>query len=623
MDVKNNKIWSKVRKAFATDEVLRQNEIEANRFVSYILFITYISVIIISVLDLVGVLTVGKEIMLPIFISTTLFIVPSVIICFIFKGTQKWMKYLLMFISIFVVANLDAQISFSIVLLMVLPVLLSCRYYSKQFTITVAIFSVVVFLISTSASVFVGWKDANVAMLEPGTVMTIDTTVENAIESSGYSLLRWLKDTIEYSYMPRFIVFTVLTIACASVADSGKKMVLRQAEMMTKSARVNSELSLATDIQANMLPSVFPPFPEHDEFEIYATMIPAKEVGGDFYDMFMLDENHIAVVIADVSGKGVPAALFMAITKTLIKNHTQSGLKPEEVFTTVNNILCESNEAGLFVTAWMGILDISRGDLTYVNAGHNPPLVKSNNGEFEYLKGRSGLVLAGMEGIAYKQSSIKLEIGDKLFLYTDGVTEATDKDNELYGEERLKNYLNSHIYDDVTKTLKGVKSDIDEFVGEAEQFDDLTMLELEYKKYAKKKIILKKRYEATRNEFTSFMHFLENQLEKLSCPPKALMEISVAAEEIFINIVNYAYETDMGTIDIRFEFIEDERKLILSFIDRGKPFDPLKKVDPDIAQSADDRPIGGLGIYMVKKTMDDVYYMYENGCNVLTITKAI
>lgn len=245
--------------------------------------------------------------------------------------------------------------------------------------------------------------------------------------------------------------------------------------------RINAELTLASDIQAHMLPCIFPAFPEHDEFDIYATMTPAKEVGGDFYDFFMLDETHVAVVVSDVSGKGVPAAMFMVIAKTLIKNYAQTGLQPSEVFTTVNRLLCEGNDAGLFVTSWLGIVDLSSGKLTYVNAGHNPPLLLSGNGEFEYLKSRPGFVLAGMETMKYRQNEITLGPNDRLFLYTDGVTEATDGQNQLYGEDRLKCFLNQNKTLNSVDMLNGLKADIDSFVGNAPQFDDITMLILDMK----------------------------------------------------------------------------------------------------------------------------------------------
>ena len=258
--------------------------------------------------------------------------------------------------------------------------------------------------------------------------------------------------------------------------------------MTREKERINAELNLASDIQAHMLPCIFPPFPEHNEFDIYATMTPAKEVGGDFYDYYMMDGRKLAVVAADVSGKGVPAALFMVITKVLIKNHVQLGLEPAEVFEKVNNLLCEGNDADLFVTAWLGVLDLATGVLTYVNAGHNPPLLKKEGGDFEYLRCKPALVLAGMEMTKYTQSQLEMKPGDSLFLYTDGVTEATNTANELYGEERLRSYINAHGTDGVVERLHGLKKDIDTFVGEAPQFDDITMLALDLKHLLKNNI---------------------------------------------------------------------------------------------------------------------------------------
>ena len=245
--------------------------------------------------------------------------------------------------------------------------------------------------------------------------------------------------------------------------------------------RIGAELNVATQIQADMLPRIFPAFPERREFEIYATMNPAKEVGGDFYDFFLVDDDHLAMVIADVSGKGVPAALFMVIAKTLIKNHAQNRDTPGEVFTHTNEQLCEGNDAGLFVTAWMGVLEISTGKFVYVNAGHNPPLLRHTGGGFEWLKSRPGFVLAGMEGLRYRENEMTLEPGDTLYLYTDGVTEATDAEQELFGEERLQAALNEQPDLSVYDLLPKIKNCIDKFVGEAEQFDDITMLGLKYR----------------------------------------------------------------------------------------------------------------------------------------------
>lgn len=267
-----------------------------------------------------------------------------------------------------------------------------------------------------------------------------------------------------------------------SMAEDLESYVENLQKVTAEKERINAELSLASSIQAHMLPCIFPAFPEYDEFDIYATMTPAKEVGGDFYDFFMVDNTHIAAVMADVSGKGVPAALFMVIAKTLIKNYAQSGIEPCEVFTTVNRLLCDGNDAGLFVTAWMGVLDITSGKLTYVNAGHNPPLIKQEGGRFEYLRSRAGFVLAGMDTVKYRQNELTMHTGDRLYLYTDGITEATSAAKELYGEERLSTYLNDHSDNTAEDILHGLKADIDSFVGDALQFDDMTMLMLDFKK---------------------------------------------------------------------------------------------------------------------------------------------
>jgi len=245
-------------------------------------------------------------------------------------------------------------------------------------------------------------------------------------------------------------------------------------------ARIDAELAFAKAIQHSALPSVFPPYPGRREFDIHAAMFTAKEVGGDFYDFYFVNEDTLAFLIADVSGKGIPAAMFMMQSKTLLKSCAESGMSVEQVFTTANKKLCESNDAGMFVTAWMGLLNVKTGQMTFANAGHNPPLLRRADGSFEYLKTRAGFVLAGMEGIRYRKNELQLNPGDTIFLYTDGVTEATDACEKLYGEERLLNLLNRTPAASARSTCETVKADVDAFAGGAEQFDDITMLCLTY-----------------------------------------------------------------------------------------------------------------------------------------------
>lgn len=393
------------------------------------------------------------------------------------------------------------------------------------------------------------------------------------------------------------------------------------AESLKEKERISNELEIATNIQAHMLPGIFPPFPDHNEFDIFASMSPAKEVGGDFYDFFMIDEKHLAVVIADVSGKGVPAALFMVIAKTLIKNYAQMGMEPCHVFTKVNQLLCEGNEASLFVTAWMGVLDIESGKLTYVNAGHNPPMIKLANGSFTYLKSRRGFVLAGLDTSRYNQNELMMAPGDKLFLYTDGVTEAMNAEQQLYGEQRLSDYLNAHLSDSVSETLLHLKEDIAAFSGGAPQFDDITMLILDYRRKCVADDMLERTFPASVDALNDALAFVEEELEKADCSMKASMQITVAAEELFVNIAHYAYPGESGIMKLGVQV--DNGTATLRFVDYGIPFDPLQKEDPDVTMDANTRKIGGLGIFMVKKTMDQVQYERRDNQNVLTITKEI
>lgn len=247
-------------------------------------------------------------------------------------------------------------------------------------------------------------------------------------------------------------------------------------DITAENERISAELNVAKQIQADMLPRIFPAFPERTEFDIFASMDPAKEVGGDFYDFFLIDEDHLALVIADVSGKGVPAALFMVISKTLLKNQALMKKAPKDILTEVNGQLCENNDAQMFVTVWLGIYEISTGKLTAANAGHEYPAIRRADGKFELYRDKHGFVLAGMENIKYRQYELQLNAGDTLFVYTDGVAEAADSSNELFGTDRMTEALNREPDAEPQKLICNVNEKIAEFVGEADQFDDITML---------------------------------------------------------------------------------------------------------------------------------------------------
>ncbi|MCR5794938.1 MAG: SpoIIE family protein phosphatase [Solobacterium sp.] len=246
-------------------------------------------------------------------------------------------------------------------------------------------------------------------------------------------------------------------------------------------ARIDTELKYAKDIQSSALPSVFP---DREEIDLYALMNPAREVGGDFYDFYFLEGNRLVFLVADVSGKGIPASLFMMRAKTILKTYAENRIGIADIFTNVNYQLCEGNDASMFVTAWMGILDLETGILKFANAGHNRPLVRRGSGEYEFLKEKPGFVLAGMEGMSYKEQTLTLEPGDEIFLYTDGVVEATNAQQELYGDDRLRTCLNRHAGESAKKLCESVRKDVDEFYDGAPLFDDITELSMKFRKYA-------------------------------------------------------------------------------------------------------------------------------------------
>ena len=385
-------------------------------------------------------------------------------------------------------------------------------------------------------------------------------------------------------------------------------------------ARIDKELEYAKQIQLSALPTNFP---KGEEYNIYAQMIAAKEVGGDFYDFYKLSDTTVAFLAADVSGKGIPAAMFMMTAKTIIKDLAESGMPVNEIFTRANEKLCENNESGMFVTAWMGILDLTTGNLQFANAGHNPPLLKKANDGFEYLKTRAGFVLAGMEGVRYRVGELTLSPGDRLFLYTDGVPEATNTENKLYGEDRLLAFMNQNSTVDAVTLLPALKSNIDEFVGEAPQFDDITMLMFDYKPKEGGANMTYQTFPAKVEALSDVLGFVDRTLESYECPMKIQTAICVAIEEVFVNVAHYAYGDGEGDMVLGIGFDEESRNITFCMTDKGIPFDPLKKPDPDITLSAEDREIGGLGIFITKKTMDTVTYAYENGENILTMIKKI
>ncbi|MDR2922827.1 MAG: SpoIIE family protein phosphatase [Treponema sp.] len=386
--------------------------------------------------------------------------------------------------------------------------------------------------------------------------------------------------------------------------------------------RISAELTIATKIQASMLPKLFPPFKDRkNDFELYAAVYPAKEVGGDFYDFFFIDNDHFAIIIADVSGKGIPAALFMAVSMTLIENNLQNGERPDLALENINRQLCGDNTQNMFVTVWLGVLEISSGRLNFINAGHNPPLLRREGKGFETLRTPPDLVLAGMEDTLYHYREIRLDDGDTLFLYTDGITEAEDAQGNFYGGGRLLAFMDAHADFLPRRLLPALRADIEQFSCGAEQSDDITMLVF---RFDREKGIHTITLNADTTELGTLISFIGRVLDKGACPEKIKGRIELAAEEVFVNIAGYSYKDKTGKVTIGCEIERNEGRntMTLTFTDYGEPFNPLDIKEPDLSLPLEEREVGGLGVLIVKRTMDTINYKYENGMNRLLIRKS-
>ena len=302
-------------------------------------------------------------------------------------------------------------------------------------------------------------------------IPVIFLTADDSQDAETHGLALGAMDFIKKPFIP-----DVLVLRVRHTID----LVRLQHDLEQENERIRSELAMASRIQSAMLPGIFPAFPERKEFDIYASMDPVRGVGGDFFDFFFIDRDHLCLLIADVSGKGIPAALFMMASKIILADNAKSGKSPAQILQDTNEAICANNPEEMFVTVWLGILDISTGLLTTANAGHEYPALMHADGQFELFRDRHGLVVGGMPGVKYHEHSLQMYPGSKLFVYTDGVPEATDAENALFGTTRMLEALNAHANESPKQILHGVRQAVNEFVSDMEQFDDLTMMCLEY-----------------------------------------------------------------------------------------------------------------------------------------------
>ena len=443
------------------------------------------------------------------------------------------------------------------------------------------------------------------------------------VERTGWSMCIVLPEKELYKGVRRVGVVVLLLqllglLMLGYILQALIRNLLNYHRLNEQKERMQSELRIGHNIQMSMIPKTFPPFPERSDLDFAASIVPAREVGGDLYDYYIRDEK-LLFCIGDVSGKGVPASLVMAVTRSLFRAMSAHELNPAKIVTSMNESMSEANENNMFVTFFCGVLDLATGHLRYCNAGHNPPLLFTNT--IRPLSVEPNLPLGVMAGMSFREQELDLACDDALFLYTDGLTEAENAAAEQFGFERMEAVL--HIRRSGPDMLNALQEAVSDFVGDAPQSDDLTMLFLHYLGDVARDC--KERHLLLHNDIRQIPQladFIGQIADEMHLDQSLAMSLNLALEEAVTNVILYAYPKGSdGLVDIEAILRKDAVKFIIS--DSGSPFDPTAAPEADITLNAEDRPIGGLGIYLVRKLMDTVRYERRDGKNILSMTKMI
>lgn len=413
------------------------------------------------------------------------------------------------------------------------------------------------------------------------------------------------------------------TEVIATLEDITERKYIEE-QLRKQKERMEIELNFAREIQMSMIPLIFPAFPTRKELSVYATLKPAREVGGDFYDFYFIDDDHLCFVIGDVSGKGAPGALLMAVAKTLIKSRAMDDTQPASILTHVNDELSRDNKSSMFVTVFLGIINVKTGEVTYTNAGHNPPYLKRSDGSIGKIDAFHGPVIGAMPGLSYKQDELELDKNDIILMYTDGVTETFNEADQLFGENRLVNILEENGVGTSEELINATLAKVISFQGETEQADDITILAVQYTAMFGKSEM--KQVTVTINNRLEDLGIVEEQFHDFAVendvPDTVRQKVSVVLDEMLNNLVTYAYVDDEEhEIDIEIEL--SGKRLVVTIMDEGVPFNPFGVETPDISTSVDERELGGLGIHLVRSVMDEYQYQRQINKNVVTLVKLI
>ena len=539
-------------------------------------------------------------------------------------------KYFVLYSFVFVIAVLNVILPKHSAIAWALCILMTNHYYNPKVGLVVFIAVIVASFGAMFGGMFVGEFDAN--LLFGNEIMENINTQEiyangpsgrfemlNKLYAMGNGFFdldynRYLGSVVFY-FFPRLVILLLVFLVSRALNKRTYKLLMSEINVNSEQAKTKTELEVAKEIQLATLPGEIA---SSKDVEIVAELKAAKEVGGDFYDYFKIDDDHTAIVIGDISGKGVPAAMFMMKTITCFKNFVAPNKKPSQILKEVNAALYDNNHMNMFVTCFLAILDKRTGELEFANAGHNPPIVGSNF-KYHYLKCNHGFVLGGLKDAFVVDEKITLEHGESITLYTDGITEARNEQGGFYGEERFLNFFNSRDFTCLVEIHHAIKDDIAKFTDNYEQSDDITVISLKYQ--GDDCVYLEKRFDARIENIPEALKVVEEFCVEQKVNDEFKNNLLVVADELYSNIVKHGYNNQGGEVFTRLLFNRDKKEFALTVIDRAPAFNQLEVNNSPVSGDANKSQVGGLGILIVKKIMSQYAYDRINNKNILVLRK--
>ena len=610
------------------------NEADANKRMSFANALASIYMVVIWILYLTDIFkinsTITRIVVNVAFPIGILALLTPLLFAFVFKEQLKnpKYKYFVLITFVVVIAGLNIILPKHSAIAWALCIMMCNHYYNPKVGLRIFIIVLIASLGCMFASMLVGEFDANLLLgndvLEKAPELYAEGQVlyANGPQARIELLNRLLKlgynrylDSLMFYYFPRAVILSLLYYVSHALNKRTYKLLMSEINVNSEQQKTKTELEVAKEIQLATLPSEIA---TSKDIEIVAELRAAKEVGGDFYDYFKIDDDHTAIVVGDISGKGIPAAMFMMKTITCFKNLVAPNKTPGQILREVNATLFDNNRSQMFVTCFLAILNEKTGELAFANAGHNPPIV-GNNKNFRYLKCNPGFVLGGLKDAFVVDEKITLNHGDSITVYTDGITEARNAQGGFYGEQRFLDFMNSRDFTCVVEIHHALKDDLAKFTDNFEQSDDITVMTLQYR--GDECFYIEKRFDAKIENIQSGLDFVEEFCDQHQINPEFKNNLLVVADELYSNIVKYGYKNSGGEVFTRLLFNKDKNEFVLTVIDRAPAFNQLEINNSPLDADDKDRPVGGLGILIVKKIMSQYAYDRINNKNILVLRK--